>query len=296
VRTGWFGALARRCTRSRQRYRASSHLRIALAGALCLLATPAFVAAQGVGGQDSPSTTAKRLTVERDDTTIVVTQQADNVTGARFLLRNPNCDDENYTSIFYAPSPGENRTVVAGDTTLFSRLVIVREPRDGEDAGSQSLDLIDADVTFNRPGCIETMEPVENPRVELRQGRTTIAGSRFTLDQDTELGTMEGPVALERAAEGDSPALSATADGLELDVETEITTLVGNVEVRSEDRISEAARLELREREGIAILSGSPARTRVGADVIEGETLRYYLDTNDVVVIGNVKGTFDLPE
>lgn len=262
---------------------------------MLVLAGAMLVHAQDAGPQ-SDASTAKELTVDREDTTIVVRQQADNATGARFILRNPNCEEDDFTSIFYAPPPGENRTVLDGNTVLYSRLVVVREPKEGEGNGNQSLDLRDAEVTFNRPGCIDTMEPAPNPRVELRQGRTTIVGSRFLLDQDTDLGSMEGPVALERVAEGDSPALSATADALELDIGTEITTLLGNVEITSEDRVSQADRLELREDEGVAILSGNPARTRVGEDVVEGRTLRYYLDTNDVVVVGSVRGSFDLPE
>ena len=256
----------------------------------------ALAASSAACAQDGAVETEKRLTVEREDTTIVVTQEAQSATGARFLLRNPNCAEDAFTSIFYAPPPGENRTVLDGDTTLLSRLVIVAEPREDGGAGRQTLELRDEDVVFSRPGCIESLEPVEDPRVELRQGRTVVTGSRFFLDQDTDLGTMDGPVALERSAEGASPALSATADALELDIDTEATTLVGNVSIESEERVSEASRVELREAEGLAVLTGSPARTRQGDDAIEGSTLLYYLDTNDVVVVGGVKGSFELPE
>ena len=258
--------------------------------ALLLAATSAASAQDGDAGNE------KRLTVEREDTTVVVVQEAQSATGARFLLRNRNCAEDVFTSLFYAPPPGENRTVLDGDTTLISRLVIVEEPRENGGAGQQTLELRDVDVVFSRAGCIESTEPVDDPRVELRQGRTVVTGSRFFLDQGTDLGTMDGPVALERAAEGASPALSATADALELDVDTEVTTLVGNVSIESEERVSEASRVELREAEGLAVLTGSPARTRQGEDAIEGSTLLYYLDTNDVVVVGGVKGSFELPE
>ena len=42
--------------------------------------------------------------------------------------------------------------------------------------------------------------------------------------------------------------------------------------------------------------TGSPARSVKGNDVLEGSTLLYYLDSDDVVVIGNVSGEleFDL--
>ena len=246
--------------------------------------------------QDDADPAAKRLTIERESATIVITQVAESATGARFLLRNPNCADDVFTSIFYAPPPGVNRTVIDGDTILTSRLVVVREPREEGGADQQTLELLDADVTFNRPGCIETTETLDDPSVQLEQGRTTMEGTRFFLDQGTDLATMDGPVRVERQAEGDSPALAATASSLELDIETEIITLVGAVEIRSEDRVSVADRMELREQEGVAILTGAPARTQQGEDVVEGSVLTYYLDTNDVIVEGNVKGTIELQD
>ena len=262
------------------------------------LAMACVVAAVGFAAwaQDGADAAAKRLTIERESATIVITQVAESATGARFILRNPNCAEDAFTSIFYAPPPGVNRTVIDGDTVLTSRLVVVREPREEGGADQQTLELLDADVTFNRPGCIETTEPIAEPTVLLEQGRTTIRGARFFLDQETDLATMDGPVQVDRSAAGDSPALTATSQSLELDIDSEVTTLVGNVEIRSEDRVSQADRMELREDEGLAILTGTPARTRQGDDVVEGSVLTYYLDTNDVIVEGNVKGTIEVPE
>ena len=267
-------------------------------GLVVPFAAASLAVAVGVAAwaQDGADAAAKRLTIDRDSATIVITQEAESATGARFILQNPNCAEDAFTSIFYAPPPGVNRTVIDGDTVLTSRLAVVREPREEGDADEQTLELLDADVTFNRPGCIEATQPVEDPSVLLEQGRTTIRGTRFFLDEETDLATMDGPVRVDRSAEDDSPALSATAASLELDIETEVTTLVGDVEIRSEDRVSQAERMELREDEGLAILTGSPARTQQGEDVVEGSVLTYYLDTNDVIVEGSVRGTIQVPD
>lgn len=276
----------------RPRQRAARRAPAVYAAALLGAAIVGFAA----WAQDGADPSAKRLTIERESATIVITQVAESATGARFILRNPNCAEDAFTSIFYAPGPGTNRTVIDGDTTLTSRLVVVREPREEGGADQQTLELLDADVTFNRPGCIESTEPVDDPSVVLEQGRTSIVGTRFFLDQETDLGTMEGPVQVDRAAEGDSPALEASASSLELDIDTEVSTLIGDVEIRSEDRVSQADRMELREEEGIAILTGTPARTQQDEDVVEGSVLTYYLNTNDVIVEGSVRGTIEVPE
>jgi lipopolysaccharide export system protein LptA len=93
---------------------------------------------------------------------------------------------------------------------------------------------------------------------------------------------------------GDSEGLAATAAALEYDLDTERSTLTGGVRVVAGDRVSEAETLELDEEAGLATLTGNPARSQKGEDRIEGDTLLYYLDSNDVVVIGAVKGTLEV--
>jgi lipopolysaccharide assembly outer membrane protein LptD (OstA) len=105
---------------------------------------------------------------------------------------------------------------------------------------------------------------------------------------------MQGPVALERRAEGDSPALEASARRLSFNVDDDIQTLRGDVTVTSEGRTSEADILELDEDAGFAILRGSPARSRNEEGEVVGEVIEYDLDSNDVVVRQGVEATFEL--
>ena len=161
----------------------------------------------------------------------------------------------------------------------------------GED---QTLELYDGTVTLDRPGCIDTEQRTQRPSVTLVQGRTTVKGTRFFLDQGSDTGTMDGPIELVRAAAGDSPSLTATADSMQFDTQTRHATLLGNVKVTSQDRVTTADSLELDEAAGVALLAGSPAKSTKGKDVLEGSRLRYYLNNNDVVVLGKVHGDLEV--
>jgi len=167
-------------------------------------------------------------------------------------------------------------------------------PATANPAEQQTLELFDGTITISRPGCIDTQDRVTTPSVTLIQGRTTVKGTRFFLDQGEDAGSMDGPIVLDRAAKGDSPALKATADSMTFDTQTRHTVLDGNVRVTSADRTTTASTLELDEKAGVAVLTGSPARSVKGQDVLQGNTLRYYLNSNDVVVLGNVQGDIQI--
>ncbi|MEJ2292405.1 MAG: LptA/OstA family protein [Deinococcales bacterium] len=164
-------------------------------------------------------------------------------------------------------------------------------PAPGEE---QTLELYDGTVTLSRPGCIESEKRSQEPSVTLVQGRTTVKGTRFFLDQGSDTGTMDGPIQLDRAARGDSPALTASADRMLFDTQSRQATLLGNVKVTSQDRVTTADSLQLDEAAGVAVLAGKPARSTKGQDVLQGDRLRYYLNNNDVVVLGAVKGDLEV--
>jgi lipopolysaccharide export system protein LptA len=168
------------------------------------------------------------------------------------------------------------------------------DPSDADD--EETVELYGGRVTFDRPGCIAEVDADDARPVELRQGRTTVLGGRFFLDRGTDVATMDGPVTLTRApVEGDDrPPLEATAGEMTFDVEREQATLIGGVVVTSGERVSEADRLELDEAAGVALLTGSPAVSRRGADEVRGNALRYDLETDEVVATGAVSATFEV--
>jgi lipopolysaccharide export system protein LptA len=235
-----------------------------------------------------PTTTT--VTVERGERVILVEQRARAADGARSILGNANCEAGVSTTLFYGPPPGFVQTRVDA-TVLTSTVALVRVP---DDDGDETLELFGGAVTIDRRGCLEEVDAADAEPVVLVQGRTTVTGTRFFLDQGTDVADLEGPVALERRDVDEEVTLEATAQSLTLDVATEQATLVGEVVVTSEERVSTADRLELDEAAGIAVLTGAPAVSRRGSDEVRGATLRYDLETDDVVVTGGVRATFEV--
>ncbi len=256
------------------------------------------------------------VTVTRGERTIVIAQRTAGADGARTVLANRNCEEGVLTNVFFGPVAGYVETSFE-ETVLLSQVAVVRVPReraaeaeapadaaagpddaaDPPDAGDEeTVELYGGRVTFDRPGCIAEVDTGDARPVELRQGRTTVVGGRFFLDRGTDVATMDGPVTLTRdPAEGDDrPPLEATAGEMTFDVERERATLIGAVVVTSGERVSEADRLELDEAAGVALLTGSPAVSRRGADEVRGNALRYDLETDEVVAIGAVSATFEV--
>jgi len=255
---------------------------VGLAAAALLGALAAGALAQGG--------TATTVTVERGERVITVVQRALAADGARSILNNPNCEDSVRTHLFVGPPPGFVETTIDA-TRLTSAIAIVRVPDGDED---ETIELLPGQATIDRPGCLEAVDDADAEPVTLEQGRTTVTGIRFFLEQDTDLARMDGPIALSRASDDGAVTLEATAGVLLLDVKTEVATLEGDVVVTSDDRVSRADRLELDESAGIALLTGDPAVSRRGDEEVRGRTLRYDLETDDVIAIGAVGATFEI--
>ena len=239
--------------------------------------------------------TVTTFSLIRDDTELLISNHALASDGARSIGNNVNCEEGQRLTIVYGPAPGRVETLVE-DALLTSSLAVIRTPREAEEGeGAETLELTDAAVTFSRPGCIQETTPADMQRVVLVQGRTTVEGTRFFLDRDEDVGVMDGPISLSRAGEtaGDAP-LTASSESMSFAVGEQRATLTGAVVVTSQDRATSGDTLELDEEAGTAVLTGSPARSVKGADVLQGNRLLYYLDSDDVVVMGNVTGEIEL--
>lgn len=239
--------------------------------------------------------TVTTFSLVRDDTELLISNHALAADGARSIGNNVNCEEGQRLTIVYGPTPGRVETVVE-DAILTSSLAVIRSPRDAEEGeGAETLELTDAAVTFSRPGCIEEAVPADAPEIVLVQGRTTVEGTRFFLDRDEDVGVMDGPISLVRSGESDADEpLRATAESMSFAVGEQRATLTGAVIVTSQERSTSGDTLELDEEAGTAILTGTPARSVKGSDVLQGNRLLYYLDSDDVVVIGNVTGEIEI--
>jgi lipopolysaccharide export system protein LptA len=236
------------------------------------------------------------VTVTRAERTIVVAQRATGAEGARTVLANRNCEEGVLTNVFYGPVAGYVETRF-DETVLLSQIAVVRVPS-GASEDDETVELFGGRAVFDRPGCLDEVDDAEALPVELRQGRTTIEGTRFFLDRGTDVADVAGPVTLVRSASGDDdrPPLQATAAAMTFDVARERATLIGDVVVTSGERTSTADALELDEAAAVAILTGAPAVSRRGSDEVRGSTLRYDLETDEVVATGSVFATFEIDD
>ncbi len=260
-----------------------------LGSALTLLALAAATAAVAPTFAAAQAGTATTVTVARGERTITVVQRALAVDGARSILNNPNCEAEHNTHLFVGPPPGFVETTIEA-TRLTSSIARIRVPAEG---GDETIELLQGAATVDRPGCLEAVDDRDAEPVMLEQGRTVVYGTRFFLEQDSDLAQLDGPVALTRQSEG-GVTLEASANSLVLDVRTEAATLHGDVVVTSAERVTRADRLELDEQAGIALLTGAPAISVRGDEEVRGSVLRYDLETDEVVAIGAVGARFDI--
>lgn len=233
------------------------------------------------------------FTVFRDDTEITIANHARSADGARSIGNNQNCEEGVRMTIVYGPPPG-SVTATIRDTIITSSLVLTRKEVDEDDKNEEALEMYPAEVAFRVPGCIEEETIDEDGTVMVEQGRTTVFGTHFALPSGADEGTLRGPIALRRLTESGDEQLTAEADELTVVIETQEATLRGGVTVQSAERVTTAETLDLDEESGTATLTGAPARSTKGNDVVEGAVLLYYLDTDDIVVIGGVQAEFEI--
>lgn len=235
--------------------------------------------------------------LRRGDRPITVQQTATDAEGGIAITRGGrDCRARENISFFYAPDPKRIETKVA-NTTIRSSIVLRTQPKEGgaEAQDRAALDFFGGSLGLDdETDCPQNVKRDKGQKVTILEGRTTVNGASLLYENATGVGDMTGPVALERRASGDSPALSASSSHLSFNIDRDVQTLRGNVTVESEGRTSEADVLELDEEAGFAILRGNPARSRDDEGEVAGQIIEYDLDTNDVVVRGEIEATFEI--
>ncbi len=224
-------------------------------------------------------------------------QYAPQSEGGQFRTNVPNCEPDLRMSTVYGPAPYGVVTRV-DETTIISAIVLARRPAAGTDAevSEDTLTMFGGSLAVDEGFCPVDVEPSEASDVFLLQGRTTVSGTELLYENATGLAHLAGPVLLEREpGDAESPLIRASSEELVYSVDTGLSTLTGNVQISSGERFSQADELVLDEEAGLATLYGNPAISREGDDEVSGSELLYYLDTDDVVVSGGVRGTIELP-
>lgn len=244
--------------------------------------------------------TLPSLTLRRPDGSVTVQQTASDAEGGIFGNRTFDeasacAEAGEVLTTFYAPAPKRVETRL-DDALVLSNVVLRRQPRGEQDKAV--LDLYGGSLAFDFDTYCPSLEPSDDAEVVLTEGRTTVRGRHLVYENESGRGEMTGsansPVTLERAAEGDSPALTASALKLEFTSGEAERVFSGGVTVTSEDRVSEADSLVYDDEAGIVVLRGEPARSRRGEEFVEGRTIVYYLDSNDVLVQGGVAGEIEI--
>jgi len=233
--------------------------------------------------------TASQISIKRDDTDITITNFGKGSDGAKTILNNKNCKEGFVTNIIYAAA-GIVQTIT-DKTTLKSQIVLIEKPRGEKKKEQETLELFGGKIEFNRPRCPEKVERNDSAGVNLEQGKTIVDGVNFFLDRESNVGIMKGPIKLERNSENQADKLTATADLLEVNMDTDAIDLKGNVRIISDGRESRADRLEYDDENAIAILYGNPAISKKDNDVLKAKTIIYYLDSNDVLAKGDISGS-----
>ncbi|MDZ7703491.1 MAG: LptA/OstA family protein [Trueperaceae bacterium] len=243
--------------------------------------------------QDADVDNRPQLRINRNDRVIRVVQNAPSAEGGEFRL-NARCEEGIRYGTVYAPAPYEVETFV-NDARITSQIVIEKRPGGSED--ESRLELFGGTLTIDDATlCPTDIAESETADVTIFEGRTTTTGSRFNYNNAQGLGTLIGPITLERTAEGESPALSATSQSLDIDVDQDVTVLQGGVQLTSGDRVSAAETVEFDEQAGMAVLRGDPAESRDGDNVVRGQIIEYDLDSNDVVVREGISASFELDD
>ncbi|MFC6592046.1 LptA/OstA family protein [Deinococcus lacus] len=168
---------------------------------------------------------------------------------------------------------------------------------------ARSLDEAPEGATERLARCGLQVERTEQSgAVQVTQGKTRLSGQTLQYDEEDGTAHIKGPVTFERPTD-DGP-LTGTADQIDINVDTQATTLVGNVTLRSGGgRVSQAARVEYDDQANTARLLGTasqPATSEKAGEEIRAAEILYLLDSGDVLVwrsdeVG-ISGKFEVEE
>lgn len=219
-----------------------------------------------------------------------------------FSICLPNGDEKDETTLFVTSEEGAGGIVVKIDETVINGPLAVVEQYEGGDgkinltAGNASnLDSVPEGSKDRLSLCgVKVVREVKDKSILINQGKTKLSGSK--LDYTSETGKIEisGPIDFLRS--GEKPS-NGKSDSISIDVDNETTTLIGNVSIIQGNRITKAPKVIYDDSNSTAIFYGDGSNKAESVessldDRISANTIKYYLDSGEVVVSGNISGQF----
>lgn len=234
----------------------------------------------------------------------VVRRGTDDAAGI-FTICGPQPDeDQNGPSLAVFSESGAGGVEISIDRNLIRvplALVTQAQREDGSagdgsiEAGGGSahfLDDVPEGATDRLSRCAVAATPQDKEgAVQVTQGQTQLTGQHLSYSETDGTARISGPVTFRREAaesqrSGDG-TLSGSAKGIEVEVDTERTVLVGDVVLNSEGgRVSRAARVEYDDAAGLARLIGTPeqpATTARGGERLQAAEILYDLTRDEAV-------------
>ncbi|GGO18275.1 hypothetical protein GCM10008949_01320 [Deinococcus humi] len=230
-----------------------------------------------------------------------------------FALCSPQEEDPKDAptlAVFSETGPGGVRITIDKNVIRVPLAVVTQQqPGDGEEGSdgrveasagtARFLDDVPADATERLPRCGVEATPKSVPdTVFVTQGKTELKGQKLVYDETDGIARIDGPVTFRRANETDP--LTGSSERIEVNVDEEKTTLVGNVVLNSEGgRVSRAGRVEYDDAANLARLIGTPEQPAVsvkGGDTLRAGMILYDLEKNEVYAVkaegGTITGEF----
>ncbi|BBN96116.1 OstA-like protein [Deinococcus grandis] len=266
----------------------------------------------GAPDQDVPATEFGEAQAEQSSLTLVRRSEKDGKDRQIVIVKSGTSDT---TGVFAICGPQDGEPEDAPNIAVFSEtgaggvqitidknvirvpLAVVTQlpPKEGQEGSdgrveasagaARFLDEAPEGKTDRLSRCAVEATPRAAPdTVVVTQGRTELKGQKLVYDSADGIARIDGPVTFRRSSDRDP--LTGKSDRIEVSVDDEKTTLVGNVELKSSGgRTSRAARVEYDDTRNVARLYGTaeqPAESVQGGDTLRAGVIVYDLDRNEV--------------
>ncbi|MFN4250872.1 LptA/OstA family protein [Deinococcus sp.] len=265
--------------------------------------------------EQSSLTLVRRSEKDGKDRRIVIVKTGTDDTTGVFALCQPLPDDpEGAPTLAVFSETGAGGVQITIDKNVIRvplAVVTQNAPKDGQDGSDGRVEAsagtgrflereeVPPDTTDRLTRCEVQATPRPAPdTVIVTQGRTELRGQKLLYDSADGVARIDGPIRFTRRS--DTDPLTGQSDRIEVSVDDEKTTLVGNVVFNSAGgRVSRAARVEYDDTRNVARLYGTatqPAESVQGGDTLRAGVIVYDLDRNEVYAMkaegGTITGEF----